>query len=72
MWMKNVAYCGMEHGTLGSAVMWNVTLGSMVVKYVDLEDLLHYGGTWNTAWANVKRKRFLCLMECQVLVWNGP
>jgi hypothetical protein len=33
--MKNVAYCGMEHGTQGSAVMWNVTLGSMVLKYVD-------------------------------------
>ncbi len=42
--MKNVAYCGMEHGTLGSAVMWNVTLGGGK-KYVDLGDLLQYGGT---------------------------
>ncbi len=33
--MKNAAYCGMEHGTLGSAEVWNVTLFSTVVKYVD-------------------------------------
>jgi hypothetical protein len=41
--MKNVAYGGMGHETLGSAVVWNVTLGSMVVKYVDLEDLIQNG-----------------------------
>jgi hypothetical protein len=30
--MKNVAYCKMEHGTLGSAEVWNVT------KAVNRED----------------------------------
>jgi hypothetical protein len=50
----------MEPETLGSAVMWNVTLGSMV-EYVDLEDLLQYGGMH-------------CMGKCgkeKVLVWIG-
>ncbi len=70
--MKNVAYCGMEHGTLGSAEVQNVTQVSMMVKYVDQEDLLQNGTLHGlNITCNVERKSLLCGMERQVLVWNG-